>query len=657
MKYILLLIASVGLLFGQSASAQETHNIISWSYSAEKKGEQAYTLHLKGTIAPGWKVFSKAAGDDFVPVLELDSASQTHWTVEGFTENGAAKAEHNDVVEMDIKYLENEVEFVIEAKNTSEGQASGVINIFAINGQEIVGPEAVPFRFKLNADGTVVGDNNTIAAVEDPNQDPTRRPNIDMKNPVRNIGGIDNGQGKGLFAIFGLGFLGGLIALITPCVFPMIPMTVTFFTKSAQGKKGVFNAMLYGFFIFAIYVLLSLIFYIPGVSSDLLNNISTNIYLNTFFFVVFVIFAISFLGFFEISLPSSFASKVDSKANMSSVVGIFFMAVTLALVSFSCTGPILGSLLVSALTTDGGPIQLTMGMGGFGLALALPFALFALFPGMMTKLPKSGGWLDTVKKVLGFLELALAFKFLSNADLVGHWGILKREIFFGIWTLIALGFVAYLLGWLKLPHSSPVQKFTPGRIGTIVVLLAFTGYYLIPGMLPIDYTNRGLISGFPPPQSYSIYNRHHGVKPNVVNNYEEALALAKKENKPILLDYTGWACVNCRKMEEEVWPEADIRKLIEKEYILVSLYVDDSKGLKEDQFFAYKTKDGQKDVKTVGGKYARMQVVNFENQSQPMYAVISPDEKLMTLPVAYTPNVKEYLNWLQAGVDAFKTGK
>ncbi|MCK7559250.1 thioredoxin family protein [Chitinophaga sedimenti] len=210
---------------------------------------------------------------------------------------------------------------------------------------------------------------------------------------------------------------------------------------------------------------------------------------------------------------------------------------------------------------------------------------------------------------------------------------------------------------MKLPHSSPVQKFTPGRIGTIVVLLAFTGYYLIPGMLPIDYTNRGLISGFPPPQSYSIYNRHHGVKPNVVNNYEEALALAKKENKPILLDYTGWACVNCRKMEEEVWPEADIRKLIEKEYILVSLYVDDSKGLKEDQFFAYKTKDGQKDVKTVGGKYARMQVVNFENQSQPMYAVISPDEKLMTLPVAYTPNVKEYLNWLQAGVDAFKTGK
>ncbi|MCK7559249.1 hypothetical protein MKQ70_31490 [Chitinophaga sedimenti] len=305
---------------------------------------------------------------------------------------------------------ENEVEFVIEAKNTSEGQASGVINIFAINGQEIVGPEAVPFRFKLNADGTVVGDNNTIAAVEDPNQDPTRRPNIDMKNPVRNIGGIDNGQGKGLFAIFGLGFLGGLIALITPCVFPMIPMTVTFFTKSAQGKKGVFNAMLYGFFIFAIYVLLSLIFYIPGVSSDLLNNISTNIYLNTFFFVVFVIFAISFLGFFEISLPSSFASKVDSKANMSSVVGIFFMAVTPALVSFSCTGPILGSLLVSALTTDGGPIQLTMGMGGFGLALALPFALFALFPGMMTKLPKSGGWLDTVKKVLGFRN----WRWLSN---------------------------------------------------------------------------------------------------------------------------------------------------------------------------------------------------------------------------------------------------
>ncbi|UYQ93328.1 thioredoxin family protein [Chitinophaga horti] len=657
MKYIILLLASVGLLFGQGAHAQEsTKQIITWSYSAEKKGDQSYTLHLKGTIAPGWKVLSKAANDDFGPVLELDSASQTRWTVGSFTENAEAKAEMNDVLESDIKYVENAVEYVIEVTNTAAGQASGVINIFAINGQEFLGPEPIPFRFKADAQGNLAGDAGTIEVSK--GADPTLVPSIDLKNPVRPIGGIDNGEGKGLLAIFGLGFIGGLIALITPCVFPMIPMTVTFFTKSAQGKKGVFNAMLYGFFIFAIYVLLSLIFYIPGVSSDLLNNISTNIYLNTFFFVVFIIFAISFLGFFEISLPSSFASKVDSKANMGSVVGIFFMAVTLALVSFSCTGPILGSLLVSALTTDGGPIQLTMGMGGFGLALALPFALFALFPGMMNKLPKSGGWLDTVKKVLGFLELALAFKFLSNADLVGHWGILKREVFFAIWTLIALGLIAYLLGWLKLPHTSPVKKFTVGRIGTIVVLLAFTAYYLVPGMLPMDYTNRGLISGFPPPQSYSIYGGHHGVKPNVVNNYEEALALAKKENKPVLLDYTGWACVNCRKMEEEVWPEADIRKIIEKEYILVSLYVDDSKGLKEDEFFAYKTKEGEKkDVKTVGGKYARMQFVNFANQSQPMYAVISPDEKLMTLPVAYTPDAKEYYNWLKAGVDAFRTGK
>lgn len=659
MKYIILLLASVGLLFSQSAHAQDStaEKTITWTYSAEKKSDNEYVLHLKGAIAPGWKLFSKAAGDDFSPVVSLDSASQTHWVLNGLNENGAVKAEHNADIDTDIKYLENEVEFLIGVKNTSEGQVQGTVAIFIIKGADVRGPEEVKFRFKKSADGTLVGDDGRLTVVTG-NDNPIKRPTIDINKPVRAVGGIDNGRGKGLLAIFGLGFIGGLIALITPCVFPMIPMTVTFFTKSAQGKKGVFNAMLYGFFIFMIYVLLSLIFYLPGVSSDLLNNISTNIYLNTFFFVIFIVFAISFLGYFEISLPSGFASKVDSKANMGSVVGIFFMAVTLALVSFSCTGPILGSLLVGALQSDGGPIQLTMGMGGFGLALALPFALFALFPGMMNKLPKSGGWLDTVKKVLGFLELALAFKFLSNADLVGHWGIFKREIFFFVWTLIALGLILYLLGWLKLPHSSPIKKFGWGRITTVAVLVAFTGYYLVPGMLPMDYTGRGLISGFPPPQSYSIYGGHHGVKPNVVNNYEEALALAKKENKPVLLDYTGWACVNCRKMEEEVWPDADIRKLIEKEYILVSLYVDDSKVLPEKEQFAYQPSKGEKkNIKTVGNKYATMQSENFISQSQPMYAVISPDEKLMTLPVAYTPNVKEYLNWLKAGVEAYKTGK
>ncbi|WP_295121904.1 thioredoxin family protein [uncultured Chitinophaga sp.] len=661
MKYIILLLASFGLIFSQSAKAQDSTaaNIITWNYNAEKKSDKVYVLHVKGTIAPGYKLFSKEMdADGFGATVTLDSSSQTKATIKSVKETAAVKAEHSAELEMDTKIIENEVAFLVEVEYTGAvSDLKGLVTFFAIKDGEVHGPEESEFKYKAGTDGALAG---SSGALEEGSKDALKIATIDLKNPVTNIGGTDDGSGKGLWGIFGLGFLGGLIALITPCVFPMIPMTVTFFTKSAQGKKGVFNAVLYGFFIFMIYVLLSLIFYIPGVSSDILNNISTNVYLNTFFFVVFMIFAISFLGFFEISLPSSFASKVDSKANMGSVIGIFFMAVTLALVSFSCTGPILGSLLVGALSSDGGPIQLTMGMGGFGLALALPFALFALFPGMMSKLPKSGGWLDTVKKVLGFLELALAFKFLSNADLVAHWGILKREVFFAIWTLIAIAFILYLLGKLKLPHSTPVKKLGWGRITFSVLLAAFTAYYLIPGMTTMPYTNRGLISGFPPPQHYSIYGEHAntGVKPNVMNNYEEAIALAKKEGKPVLLDFTGWACVNCRKMEENVWPEADIRKTIEEDFILVSLYVDDKKLLPDNEQFIYKAEDSTtKSIKTIGNKYATMQSVNFNSQAQPLYVVISPDEKLMTLPVGYTPDSKEYLKWLKAGLDAYKKGK
>ena len=334
----------------------------------------------------------------------------------------------------------------------------------------------------------------------------------------------------------------------------MIPLTVSFFTKRAKDRKsGIAQATLYGFFIFLIYVLLSLPFYfLPSGQESILNNISTNIWLNLTFFIVFVVFALSFFGLFEITLPSGIANKVDSKSGVGSIAGIFFMALTLALVSFSCTGPILGTLLVGAVSSQGGGLQLTMGMGGFGLALALPFTVFALFPGWLKAIPKSGGWLTSVKIVLGFIELALALKFFSNADLVEHWGILKRETFFLAWVVIGTGLTLYLFDLLPFLREGP--RKAPGVFRKLLGLISgLFVLYLIPGIFNFSWYNPKLITGFPPPLSYSWYKRDAS-KTKVVNDYQEALALAREYNRPILVDFTGWACVNCRKTEENIWP-------------------------------------------------------------------------------------------------------
>jgi thiol:disulfide interchange protein len=297
-------------------------------------------------------------------------------------------------------------------------------------------------------------------------------------------------------------------------------------------------------------------------------------------------------------------------------------------------------------------------MGGFGLALALPFALFALFPNWLNAMPKSGGWLTTVKIVLGFLELALAIKFLSNADLVKHWGILKREVFFGIWVIIGICLTLYLFGILRFKHEGPLKKLGKFRLGIAIFFLLFT-LYLTPGLTNTKYANRALISGFPPPLTYSVYGaeaaKGKGVEPMVINDYEKALQLAKEQHKPVLIDFTGWACVNCRKMEENVWPKPEVKELIDKNFILVSLYVDDRKMLKDEEQFLFTTSEGtKKPIKTIGDKFATMQSENFKNASQPLYVIITPDEKLLNLPVGYTPDIKEYTNWLQCGLDAFK---
>ena len=484
-------------------------------------------------------------------------------------------------------------------------------------------------------------------------------PSIDVQHPKNNCGSASTETAsKSLWSLFIIGFLGGLIALLTPCVFPMIPLTVSFFTKRAQSrKKGITNAFLYGFFIFLIYILLSLPFhFLDSVNPEFLNNISTNVYLNLTFFIVFIIFALSFFGLFEITLPASLSTGADSKAGVGNILGIFFMALTLALVSFSCTGPILGSLLAGSLASNGGAMQLTFGMAGFGLALALPFALFALFPHWLQTLPKSGGWLTTVKVTLGFLELAMAFKFLSNADLVMHWGILKREIFIGIWLLISLCLSLYLFGKLKIGHSVPPDKLSLGRklLATFFLLATI---YLAPGLTRSSYANLQLISGFPPPLYYSLYDQQSDcvLGLNCTKDYDAGLALAKKQNKPILIDFTGYACVNCRKMEESVWDDPEVYKLMHDQFVVISLYVDDKKQLPLPKQFTYTTKDGaQKEIVTYGDLWSTMQTENFANNSQPWYAIINTNEELMNHPVGYTPDKKEYLQWLNCG---WKTAK
>ena len=457
-----------------------------------------------------------------------------------------------------------------------------------------------------------------------------------------------------LFNLFLLGFIGGLIALLTPCVFPMIPLTVSFFLKQSVSKsKGVGRALLYGFFILLIYILMSLPFhFLDALDPQILNTLSTNIVMNLIFFAVFVFFAFSFFGYYELTLPSSWGNRSDAASAGGGVLGIFFMALTLAIVSFSCTGPILGSLLAGSLTAEGGADQLTVGMAGFGFALALPFGLLAFFPNALKSIPKSGGWMTKVKVTLGFLELALALKFLSNADLVGHWGILKREIFVSIWLVIAVLLFVYLMGWLRFPHDVKGTKISKvQRFFTFLVLIFI--FYLIPGLGKNQDGRLTLLSGFPPPVFYSVYpsDSECPLGLNCFKDYETGRAYAEAEDKPILLDFTGWACVNCRKMEENVWSRPEVFRLLNEEFVIISLYVDDRKELPEALQFNFQYPNGRiKTIKTVGEKWATFQSLNFASASQPYYVLMSADATLLNPPIQYT-DTATYKDWLQSGLE------
>ena len=650
-RKIVSLLTVAFVLFQFSALAQDSL-VVTWQATGKKVADGQYEITLKGTIKTGWHVYAKpntAAGIEGIGISFLDSSIQM---------NGDRQVT-GDFKNIDDKIFETQTQvvsgsFVVTQKINLAGAVPAQLKamlLYNTANSALFIPEEKKIDIIMEG-GIDMSASNRILI-----------PTIDLKNPVNACGGtgisVDESASGGLLTIFLLGFLGGLVALITPCVFPMIPLTVSFFTKKATTKKkGIFNASLYGFFIFLIYILLSVPFYfLDSASPEILNSVSTNPWLNVIFFVVFIVFALSFFGLFEITLPSSFSGRADAKAGTGNILGIFFMALTLAIVSFSCTGPILGSLLVGSLT--GGAIQLTIGMGGFGLALALPFALFALFPNWLNSLPKSGGWLNSVKVVLGFIEVALAIKFLSNADLVKHWGLLKREVFIGIWIITGIGLTLYLLGKIKFPHDSPIKKLSKTRIALAVIFGAFT-IYLIPGVTNTKYANLTLISGFPPPLYYSIYQKNNEciLNLNCSHDYEEGLKMAIASNKPMLLDFTGYACVNCRRMEENVWSDPEVYKIMKDKFIIVSLYVDDKKKLPAAKQFTYKTKDGvQKEIITVGDKWATFETENFKNNAQPLYAIVNSDEKLLNNPVGYTPNIKDYKDWLLCGLQAFEKSK
>jgi len=637
------------LFFSFSAAAQDSSNI-SWSSSAAKITDSSYEILLKGQIKSGYHIYAKDDVDGLGgPVINIKDDAVKKGTLiilSSLTDFADPVFENNK------KIVSQNIE--IKSPISTSGQVPAAVKLqlsYEVADKENFIPEEQ--NIIVNLEGGVVAKSNSRILIPAINID---KPLTDCKVSSSSSSAGET-KSKGLITLFALGFLGGLVALLTPCVFPMIPLTVSFFTKKATNRKaGIRNAFLYGFFIFFIYVLLSLPFhFLDSLNPEILNNISTNVYLNVFFFVIFIVFALSFFGFYEITLPGSISSGADSKAGAGNIVGIFFMALTLALVSFSCTGPILGSLLAGSLSADGGAMQLTSGMAGFGLALALPFALFALFPNLLSSLPKSGGWLNTVKVVLGFIELALAFKFLSNADLVMHWGLLKREIFIGLWIIIGAGLTLYLFNLIKFKHDSPIKKLPTIRLilGIITGLFAL---YLVPGVTNTKYANLTLISGFPPPLYYSIYHRDSDciLALNCTKDYETGLRMAKEQNKPMLIDFTGYACVNCRKMEESVWTKPDVYNLLKEKYIIVSLYVDDKKELPAAEQFIYTTKDGQKkEIVTVGDKWATFETENFKNNAQPWYAILNTKEELLTHPVGYVPNDKEYLQWLQCGADAF----
>ncbi|WP_341220884.1 protein-disulfide reductase DsbD family protein [Polaribacter atrinae] len=661
MKKIILILILI-LTLGFTAHSQ-VFEPVKWTTSVEKVSDTEYNLVANASIDQGWHLYSQDVPEDGPIATLFNFEENENYTLIGDVLEEEGHTIDDPVFNMVVKFFENNAIFKQKIKITNKELSfiKGEVEFMVCDDSKCLPPTYIDLEFNFN--NTIVKKDAAATGVTSKKEAVVHSTSIN--NPSK-----DNNQ-RGLISIFLIAFLSGFAALLTPCVFPMIPMTVSFFTKQSKTKAaGIRNAIIYGLSIIVIYVLLgvlvSLIF-----GADSLNALSTNVWFNVIFFILLLVFATSFLGAFEIMLPNSWANKVDSQADRGGLIGIFFMALALAIVSFSCTGPIVGTLLVEA-AAGGSQIGPIVGMLGFSLAIALPFALFAAFPGWLNSLPKSGGWLNTVKVVLGFLELALAFKFLSNADLVLqlHW--LEREVFIAIWIAIFGGLTLYLFGKIQLPHDSPVKHISVGRLGLGLFSLTFT-LYMLPGLwgAPLN-----LISAFPPPQHYSespygvgymklgsgdvsnieIPDGAHLMAPHNIlafNDYDKGLAYAKKVGKPVMMDFTGHACVNCRKMEQNVWVQPKVLKLLKNDVILISLYVDDKRKLKDEEVVDSKLRPGKK-LKYIGQKWSELQTIKYKTNTQPFYVLMNHNEEDLNAPVGYTPNTDEYYTWMKEGIEKFK---
>ena len=685
-------IPSIGSI-GNSAppSNDNVKEPVQWDIALQPLGGDEYELTYTAAIEKTWNVYSQFTSDDGPYPTAVTHETEGVTLVGKSTETGHRKEGIDPMFEVNvIKFLDDEP-YVIKQKIKAAGQDNikGYLTYMACDATQCLPPVDVEFAFDLKSGkaigydsvdgGTPASTASNIAAVPPPSSG--SGPNIadgkiDNKipqlsqsflSPLGNCGGGEESS-KSLLGTFLLGFFGGLIALLTPCVFPMIPLTVSFFTKDTK-RKGWVNGVIYGLCIIAIYVALgmglTLIF-----GEEALNRLSVNWIANTIFFLIFIFFAFSFFGYYEITLPSSWSTKTDGMADKGGLLGIFFMAFTLALVSFSCTGPIIGSAIVSAAST-GSKLGPAIVMGGFAFGLALPFGVFAAVPALLNSLPRSGGWMNSVKVVLGFLELALAFKFLSVADLTNDWGFLRYELFMAIWVLCFLGMALYLFGFIKFPHDSPIAKLSVTRkiLGTLSAAFAV---YLLSGFMINDktgsYASKKLLSGLAPPSHYNFFldkqESNKSIKDQYPSysicangipcfkDYYEGKAYSQATNKPMFLDFTGHGCVNCRKVEEHIWIDEKVSDRLKDDWVLISLYVDEDTKLDE----VYVSKERGNKIRNVGNMWADFQVLNFEQNSQPLYVMATPYEEVLAKPRGYvqTEGVEEYVNYMDCGYKGFE---
>ena len=625
---------------------------VTWEFSlhpSETAGMHDVVFHA--SVDTCWHIYSQHLDDPNGPLPTWFSVELPQGAVgQGDVQECEPIVEYDPNFMMDLKYFEEEVYWwqTVDLSGASPNDSiRGFLSFMVCDERQCLPPEDIPFALAVS----------DVSTTGRPDVCP---PSQHLCHPEQAEEGEEvvqeEEEEEGLVGTFLLGFLLGLAALFTPCVFPMIPMTVSFFTKQSKNRAdGIKNALLYGFFIIFIYTGLGLAL-TAFFGVDVLNVISTDPLFNVFLFALLLVFGFSFLGAFEIQLPSSWANKADQASDRGGILGIFFMAATLAIVSFSCTGPLVGSALAGAAT--GSFAAPTAVMLGFSIALALPFGLFAVFPGWLNSLPQSGGWLNSVKVVLGLVEIGFAFKFLSNADLVLQLGLLPRELFIAIWVAVSLAIAFYLFGWFTLPHDSKVERLGVFRFSTGLVFMMFA-VYLVPGMwgAPVN-----LISGFPPPMFYSEWQGgggsaeggHAGHVEARFDDYDEGLAAARAEGKPMLLDFTGWACVNCRKMEEQVWSNPKVAKMLTEDVVLVSLYVDDRKALPEEEHRVEKY--GGKDfrIRTVGNKWSYLQASQFDRNAQPFYVMIDHDGEHVGGSAGYDPDPSLFLDFLEEGLAEFK---